>query len=419
MQLRDLFVDHLLHNSIPEGFAICMHRNISKLDDSGVPSGKTAAIEILVGFNCVFGDQTAPVQRKYDKYLTPDYFIRVTREDGYHWYFLDAKYEKYTEEMLYKRAEKGKRKNSIGDVCVDKYICKMHDRKFVDEFADFHSKAFPTYWKSELLHNHYIEGSYLIIAHYQNEPNEQIATKDRLCGDLSRDIISERPMHKYGSIVFRPGKEDEMTSLIQMIFEYKEGSQLVHCGNPVFGKGEASKRQDIFFNDSDASNTIAMIHVRQKISQRPLTLCACWDSSYEHDPIQSASITISPQLTKGLRYKYYISCDCGARRYENYCVGRKCRREIVKHGSGNFHYRRSASGLGFNRWNYVCPFCGKDIDPMEDDADEDISEDGDRIKVLEQTEYDEPPPLTDEEIMALVPPEVFMESEANPEDLPF
>lgn len=105
MQIRNLFVEHLLHNSMPEGFAICMHRDIAKFDDSGMSSGEKDAIEIMVGFNCVFGDQNASVQRKYDKYLTPDFFIRVTREDGYHWYFLDAKYEKYTEEMLYKRAD--------------------------------------------------------------------------------------------------------------------------------------------------------------------------------------------------------------------------------------------------------------------------------------------------------------------------
>lgn len=295
----------------------------------------------------------------------------------------------------------------------------MLERGFIDEFADFHSTEFPTYWKSDLLHKHYIEGSYLIIAHYQEEPNEQIATKDRLCGDLSRDIINERPMHRYGSIVFRPGKEDEMTSLLQMIFEYKEGSQLIYCGSPVSGKGEASNRLDIFYNDSDPSNTVAMIHVKQKISQRPLTLFACWDSSFEHEPSSNASITISPQLTKGGRYKYYVSCDCGARRYENYCVGRKCRREIIKHGNGNFHYRRTASGSGFDRWNYVCPFCGKDIDPMEDNADENTSENGDSVKTLSQPTYDEPPPLTDEELMAWAPPEIFMETEAKPDDLPF
>ncbi|MBR1709129.1 MAG: hypothetical protein IJ719_09910 [Clostridia bacterium] len=379
MQLRHLFVDYLLRNLMPEGFTICLHRNIAKLDDFGAPSGEIDTIEIMVGFNCVFGDQKAPAQRKYDKYLTPDFFVRVTREDGYHWYFFDAKYEMYTEEMLYKRVERGKRKNSIADVCVDKYISKMHERGFIEEFSNFHSKKFPTCWKSEFLHKHYIEGSYLIIAQYQHEPNEQIAAKDRLCGDLSRNIISERPMHRYGSIVFRPGKEDEMTSLLQMIFEYKEGALLVHCGKPVFGKGKARNRLDIFYNDSDLSNTVAMIHVKQKISQRPLTLFACWDSSYEHGPSPNANITISPQLTKGGRYKYYVSCDCGARRYENYCVGRNCRREIIKHSSGNFHYRRTASGSGVDRWNFVCTFCGKDIDPMEEDAEEDISEEGDRM----------------------------------------
>lgn len=207
----------------------------------------------------------------------------------------------------------------------------------------------------------------MIIARYQEEQDEQIATKDRLGGDLSRNIIGERPMHRFGSIVFRPGKEDELTSLLQMIFEYKEGSQLVHCGRPVFGKGDASNRLDIFYNDSDQTNTIAMIHVKQIITQRPLTLFACWDSSCEHQPISNGSITISPQLTKGGRYKYYVTCSCGARRYENYFVEPKCRREIIKHGSGNFHYRRTASASGFNKWNYVCPFCGKDINPMEDE----------------------------------------------------
>ena len=56
---------------------------------------------------------------------------------------------------------------------------------------------------------------------------------------------------------------------------------------------------------------------------------------------------------------------------------------------------------------------------MEDDADEGISEEADGVRNLSQTEHDEPPPLTDEELMALAPPEILMEFEAVPDDLPF
>ena len=406
-QLRNMFVDHLLHNLKPEGFAVCMHRDIVVFDDSGVPSGETAAIEIMVGYNCVFGDQKAPAKKQYDRYLTPDFFIRVTREDGYHWYFLDAKYEEYTEEMLYKRAEKGKRKNSISDVCYDKYTVRMQEKHFIDDFAEFHREVFPEYWKNEFMHKHSIEGAYLVIARYDKEQTEQITISDRLFGSSSHGILGqdERPMHRLGSIVLRPGKEDELTTLLELIFEYKEGCELIDTGTVEKRTNKDRKEVwDIHNNNSQ----ITQIHTKRMISLRPKTLFSCWDSSNDHTALQGThQINISPQLTKGKgeKYKFYITCSCGSRRYENYCICPKCRHEIIKHDKGNYHFRKSSQNK-WNRWNYVCPHCGSDIDPSET---EELNENNPNKDIDYSVHIDdstrEPPPLTEEEFAALIPPE--------------
>lgn len=363
--VRNLFVNHLLGHSMPEQFTVCLQKHISTLDDSGNQSGNISTFEIMIGFNCVFGTQEAPARRQYDKYLTPDYFIRVTRDGGYHWYFLDAKYEEYTEAMLYDRAQKGKRKNSIGDVCYDKYINLITERHFINDFADYHCSIHPECWKREIIHNHTVEGAYLIVAKYHSEFDEQITTKDRLCGADSHGITNEKPLHKYGSIVFRPETENELTSLIQLIFEYKEGGERIQTGEAerkqINSKNGKKWIHDVFYNKRSQTT---YIHAEKNITKKPITLHTCWDSSSDHTMIDGLSVTTSPQLTKTGKYKYYTLCSCGARRYENYCICKTCRHEIIKHDTGNYHHRKRSTN-SWDKWNYVCPYCGSDIDSSE------------------------------------------------------
>ena len=405
-----LFVNYLLKNMKPEGFAVCLHKDIDILDNSGSPSGRTSPIEVMIGFNCIFGDQEAPKRKQYDIYLTPDYFIRVTRSDGYHWYFLDAKYEKYTEDMLYLRAQRDQRKNSIADVCFDKYIGKMQEKRFIDQFAEYHSGVYPQYWKSDMIHNHSIEGAYLIIARYSNEMKDQITIKDRLCGRDAHGITEDSPMHRFGSIVFRPGLEDELTTLLEMIFEYKEGGQLIVTGEAVKKKtkknGVEKEIWDIFNNGSQVTH----LHVGRLLSERPITLNTCWDSSNEHTLSQVGKTTITPQLTSGGRYKYHIACSCGARRYENYCIGKKCRHEIIKHDRGNYHSRYLSSS-SWDRWNYICPYCGSVIDSEESDDNDyenvqNDDENGTYTEMYNQSIYEAPPP-SDDELAQMVPPDEY------------
>ena len=338
MGLEKQLAGYINKHKKPEGFMICMYRDVPKtLTDPG----DVGSLEILLGFNCKIGEENA---RGRDKYLLPDYFICVKREEEFHWYFLDAKYEEYnTEEQrsqfassLYQRAEGGHIKNSVPDVCYDKYIKKMEENAFIESFAE--SCAEKGFF-GDRPGTHVIKGAYLIVAKYAQEIEEEITKKDRLCGKSYHNMIGEDensvPKHRLGSIVLRPDKRDELTTLLEMIFEYKEGSETL---------------------DSESRKEA---HLKCRTERRPFTLNVCWDSSSDHSGIDG-HMTIESQLTQRGAYKYYISCNCGARRFESFCGD--CYSEIIKHDRGNYHMVKDDwNRVSMNRWNFYCPNCGNAI----------------------------------------------------------
>ncbi len=355
--LNEMLESYLSNTEGPEGFIVCMRRAI--LQSGGY-------IEVMFGFNCEIGDAKAAEKRDYSKYLLPDYFIRVTREDGYHWYFLDAKCQVFTEKKLYERTQNsGVQKSSVVDVCYDKYTARMgkDDNALIRQFEEGQAPRHPDFWKDGLRGKHTIEGAYLIVAEYDNggDSPEEISINDRLCGRKSHGMSLDRekspsfslsskpPSFSLGSIVFRPDREDELTTLLEMIFEYKEGAMTVDRGQ------SEPFVEDVFELTCQARD----IHVMMDVERRPKTLQLCWNSSADHtESGEPDLVQITPMQTTGENYKFKVHCPCcDAHRWENYCNNSRCRCELIKHEKGNYlpaAYRDS-------KGNFLCPNCGAGI----------------------------------------------------------
>lgn len=291
-KIKKSFASFVHSNDKPEGFSVSLSRKY-------IINNEEKAVNILLGYNVFIG------KKEKGLYLTPDVFIRVTHEDAYHWYFIDMKYKKYHTDGD-KSAGCLELDDEVRNVAVDKYITKMGDIDFSNIKSDDNKKNL-------------ILGSYLIAARI-DEKEKEIATNDRLNGG------ERRINHEFGAIEFRPGYEEELTTLIQLIFEYKE-------------------------NESDLGN------YGSESKKRPDSLYLCWDSSMDHNCLPNPRI--DTEKTKSGYNKYYIICKCGAMRFENYCCYDK--RGILKHDRGNYHKRAEEIGTAVSdnqRWNFVCPKCG-------------------------------------------------------------
>ena len=347
--IMSVFSEYIQKNNMPELFTVLLQKKIRLYDNEGAPRKDTESIEIMLGFNCIFGDQQEPFEPRpdYNKFLWPDYFVRISTSEGYHWYFLDAKYRSYTDDLL--SAEKNKERESLYQVCIKRYIQKMEDKQFIEEFRAAKNKENPSEWNDKLNKN-IIMGAYLIVADIINHAgSDDITNKNRFYGirnDKINELGSMPSPFPFGSIVLRPNTTDELTTLIEMMFEYKESGQYVERN--ISSSNES--REIDFLGDS---------HRKKRIATRPSMLNSCWDSSQKH--YGDELLQFQPHKTDGGFYKIYVTCGCGSRRYDNYCISKHCRHEIIKHDSGNYLVRKENRQNMRDKWNYICPFCGSVI----------------------------------------------------------
>ena len=351
--IRESLIQFFQSAGQPEGFHVLIQKQYS-VDDA------MYSIEILLGYNSFVGDQTDSI--KGDRHYTPDMFLRIKHNDVYHWYFFDAKYNLYakgSEDIAVKDLYR-----EIYEVAVYKYIYRMTDQGFLDIMTQQKAHDDPQLWDANA--RNVVSGSYIIVANILSEnenSDSRIADADRLYGGRSslanqyenknekKNVPTEYtedgrkyypsvddeegyPRHRYGAIQFRPGYEEELTALLEMIFEYKE------------------TEQDGLLSRFGEQKTW------------PANLNLCWDSAFDHTNIQLPRV--DPRLTMGGKMKFAVACACGAQRYENHC---RSMHGIIKHNLNSYHCRR-VQGLARrtmgDKWNYVCPVCGNDLN------DEDI-----------------------------------------------
>lgn len=345
--VRDSLVSFFESSGQPEGFQILLEKRYKIKDEE-------KSIEILFGYNSFIGDQTDRL--KGDRHYTPDYFFRIKAKDSYHWYFMDAKYNVYK-----KGSTESTSKNlfqEIYDVSVYKYIHRMTEEKFLKTMTEQKAEKDPATWNVKL--DNYVAGAYIIVANIiEGKTDDLIADEDRLYGgtvslasqyspSTKKITTKERsgdkklfypsvddgerglPRHRYGAIQFRPGYEDELTALLEMVFEYKE------------------------------TEKEGLLSQFGQTKTRPENLNLCWDSTFDHKNIPMPRIDM--RQTKGGKFKFVVTCQCGAQRYENHCL---CGHGIIKHNFNNYHYRKLTGKKFGDKWNYVCPVCGEDLSSEE------------------------------------------------------
>ena len=224
----------------------------------------------------------------------PDYYIKVLNGDSCHWYFMDAKYKDFTDpEDKDSTAEQGSGVNYIDEVH------KVAVQKYINDIG----KIF-NYKDSYASKEDDIRGSYIIMANIDKDT--ELTENGRLC--QNRDIMKlederlaeakgnafplvndKSSMHRYGAIRLTPDYEDELTSLLQLIFEYLETD-----------------------NNKEHPN-----------------LEWCWKCN-------STSIKKTDGETSGGKTKYYTTCPvCGDFRVITNCNGGS--HIIIKHDQGNYH----------------------------------------------------------------------------------
>ena len=305
--IRNKFAEFIASDSKPEGFMVPLSRKY-ELD------GVKKSVDILLGYNMMIGE----ADYKKGGHLTPDVFIRVTHNDkkAYNWYFLDMKYKRYSRNSTDRFNDLD---SEVLNVAKGKYIDKIGSKNFTKIFCERMHAVDPELWDTDFRNN--INGAYLIVAQIE-ESEEEIAENDRLGGGV-KEI-----KHKYGAIEFNPGHENELTTLIELIFEYKENEEELE-------------------NYGDGTHN------------RPDTLCLCWDSSVDHRGLALPDVEV--RGTSGKYFKFYVTCPCGAMRFENHC--KDCHQGILKRDEGNYHKRNNKhnSGNKLWKWNYICPECGEKL----------------------------------------------------------
>ena len=309
ISINDALLNFLRKNECIEGACFLLNKEYKV-------EGENHNVEILFGYNCIVGDQEEHV----GKYFKPDYFIRVKRGEECHWYFLDAKYKTY--EKKSQNATSFNLEKEIENVAIVKYIYSMENDKLLDHMTKQKSKYDPKNW---IVNNeNIIKGSYIIAANINDKGYNLISDNDRLYGGDKNpfpEYFNELPMHRYGAIQFRPGFEDELTTLLEMIFEYKETEDTKFCDGSL-----------------------------------PEQLHLCWNSSVNHKDIAMPQIDI--RTTLGGKSKFVVLCDCGSIVYMTHCLNGH---RIVKHTMSNYHKIKSEG----NGSIFICPKCG-DILSKED-----------------------------------------------------
>ena len=289
-------------------------------------------------------------ERKKEK--RPDYYIRIQDSNVNHWYFIDAKYNSFT------RSGQNSYLKKIYDVAISGYI---HDMK---EILSSH----------EIFGNqtNNINGSYITMAAC-NEEQTPLSDNDRLFGGkesifkllknyqnegvpLSIDNDNGFPEHRYGGIVLTPSHDNEFKSLMWLIFEYLESDR----------SDDAERNQNLNY---------------------------CWRCG---DKVDRERIEINNNTD---RYKYYATCrnpKCKAFRVDNHCIS--CGSLIIKHKDDNYH-KWDDSVKDNPKWAFLCPVCGVGVKGI-------LKEEFDRKKATSTSydNYEEAPPLTDEQLFAIVPP---------------
>lgn len=345
------FIQGNVTGTRPSGYVVIAKRKLN-----------SAEICIEIGYERTFqglDDQGNVLQR------TPDYYLCVKTNSGNHWYFIDAKYKCFSRDQKYKVNYL----QEIYDVSLSKYIADM-------------GQIFDTS-NAQLGSAKDIRGSYIVMADVDDLPSELSETNRLFGGDESIldsksikqwdkrvdpqliDISSEHlPCHRYGAIHLTPEHIDELQSLLELIFEYLETDK-----------------------DDDHSN-----------------LHFCWKCGNSNPAIRETKET-STSTNETKYYKYYVTCPhCSAFRSDNHC--RSCGKAIIKHTKGNFHKRDES--VTSPQWAFICPDCGSPVNGFteidENELEEISNPNSTRAEHYSMSwTYQEPPPLTDEELARMAP----------------
>lgn len=302
------------NESDPEGIVIPLKREVENMRVDGTPIKSKVTIPVDLGFNVTIQEKSE-AQRWSLNSLRPDYYLRIRGPYSNHdnWYFLDAKCYSYSnfEELKGPAKHPRLKGKTIEEVCLGKYINKM--KELLPKYTDMDKTK--------------VCGAYLLIAELKNRNNA-----DMLFGNKENIIESDedKQTHRYGAAVVNPSQlnsigslgSDDLTALLRLIFEYREGAE--------------------------------------QYSDRPATLCACWNSSIDHAGLGEPTVT--KESTISGKTKYYFRCPCGDLRVESFCWG--CNAKILKHDTGNYHYRFKGE-----KWLFKCPNCGKDKWSYNNDSD--------------------------------------------------
>ena len=267
-ELKQCFKNFLDQRKRPEGFNI-----------TAVHCNSNNPIEITIGFNQEF--------KSPGKKRTPDCYICINHGNKRNWYFIDAKYKSFT-----RGNGLNDRKNylqEIYDISIEKYIIEMKEILNGD----------PNYknFKND------IRGSYIAMA-YSDDGNTPLSENNRLFGGktsifeetsvykhdigIQRDIDNSSrglPGHRYGAIVLTPSHDEEIKSLLRLIFEYLESDKS--------GNGENN----------------AIFH-------------QCWDCG--SNTVDRKKVPIRKNDDKENSFKYWTTCThCKAFRVDTHCVNAK------------------------------------------------------------------------------------------------
>ena len=287
-------------------------------------------IRVDIGYENEFG--IAPGSKGTRK---PDCYICVHHKDEredkecLHWYFIDAKYNKYDREKLDRKKSNGKTYfQEIYETAVSKYIVDMEDIL----------KTSPKYKASK----HEIRGSYIAMAS-ASDGDRPLSENGRLFGaktsildkfqpsknEVKKGQIDSTgrglPGHRYGAIMLTPAHDSELKTLLCMIFEYLE-----------------SNKSD----DADSNPNLKM----------------CWKCG---GLVKRDEIKIGPEEAENYNIKYYCTCsneECRAFRVDNHC--QSCGSLIVKHTTDNYH--SWDDNVKHSEWAFLCPQCGEGVEQQAD-----------------------------------------------------
>ena len=266
-------------------------------------------IDLEFGYNVTFRAAESSSQEISSR--TPDYYLRIISGNHSHWYFLDAKYKDFISDGDIE-SNNVWYASEVFAVSVKKYIRDM-TRIFISN-PEYNSTGED------------IRGSYVIMAHIEEDNDTDISSSDRLFGNDNRICnfinrhksmkkeyelyaqagLSKVPRHRYGAIELVPDNEQELMVLYQLIFEYLETD---------------NNKEHPNFN-------------------------WCWRCSF-------TDIEKKPLSTMGNNIKYYTTCpSCGDFKVITNCTGSRGRHLLVKHEIGNYHRSKGSN------WSFVCPVCG-------------------------------------------------------------